>query len=182
MAPNLAWLFLDRIFRLHGLPDSIISDRGSIFISKFWSELTGSLLKIDTCTLTAYHPQTDSLMECTNQTLETYLYTYCSYQQDDWVDYLPLAKFAFNNLENSSHSMPITQHLNHRSPNTQPFPPLLTLLCDSMQFTLSFELSYNLLKTCRQSITTRRHYQHPSFNQASLSGSYIGTSKLHAHL
>jgi len=100
-APDLAWLFLDRIFRLHGLPDSIISDRGSIFISKFWSELT-SLLKIDIRTSTAYHPQTDGLTERTNQTLETYLRAYCSYQQDDWVDYLPLAEFAFNNLENSS--------------------------------------------------------------------------------
>jgi hypothetical protein len=100
-APDLAWLFLDRIFRLHGLPDSIVSDRGSIFISKFWSELT-SLLKIDTHTSTAYHPQTDGLTERTNQTLETYLRAYCSYQQDDWVDYLPLAEFAFNNLENSS--------------------------------------------------------------------------------
>jgi transposase InsO family protein len=100
-APDLAWLFLDQIFRLHGLPDSIISDRGSVFISKFWSELT-SLLKIDTCTSTAYHPQTNGLTERTNQTLETYLCAYCSYQQDDWVDYLPLTEFAFNNLENSS--------------------------------------------------------------------------------
>jgi len=51
---------------------------------------------------TAYHPQTDGLTEHTNQTLETYLQAYCSYQQDDWVDYLPLAEFAFNNLVNSS--------------------------------------------------------------------------------
>jgi hypothetical protein len=45
-APQLAWLFLDRILHLHGLPDSIISDRGSVFVSKFWSELI-SLLKIE---------------------------------------------------------------------------------------------------------------------------------------
>jgi len=51
---------------------------------------------------TAYHPQTDGLTKHTNQTLETYLRAYCSYQQDDWVDYLPLAEFAFNNLVNSS--------------------------------------------------------------------------------
>ena len=100
-APELAWLFLDRIFRLHGLPDSIVSDRGSLFVSKFWKELT-SRLSISVDTSTAYHPQTDGLTERTNQTLETYLRAYCSYQQDDWVDYLPLAEFAFNNLENSS--------------------------------------------------------------------------------
>jgi len=100
-APDLAWLFLDRIFRYHGLPDSIISDRGSIFVSKFWSELL-SLLKIDARASTAYHPQTDGLTERTNQTIETYLRAYCSYQQDDWVDYLPLGEFSFNNLDNSS--------------------------------------------------------------------------------
>lgn len=51
---------------------------------------------------TAYHPQTDGLTERTNQTLETYLRVFCSYQQDDWVDYLALAEFCFNNTINSS--------------------------------------------------------------------------------
>src|SRR5258705_4161815 len=100
-APGLAWLFLDRIFRYHGLPDSVLSDRGSVFVSQFWSELL-KLLQVKINTSTAYHPQTDGLTECTNQMLETYLRAYCSYQQDDWVDYLPLAEFTFNNLENSS--------------------------------------------------------------------------------
>ena len=100
-APELAYLFLDRIFRLHGLPDSIVSDCGSVFVSRFWKELT-TLLQISSDTSTAYHPQTDGLTERTNQTLEAYLRAYCSHQQDDWVDYLPLAKFAFNNLENAS--------------------------------------------------------------------------------
>lgn len=100
-APELAWLFLDRIFRYHGIPESIVSDRGSTFVSKFWKELM-NLLKTEIKTSTAYHPQTNGLTERTNQTLETYLRAYCSYQQDDWVDYLPLAEFAFNNSENSS--------------------------------------------------------------------------------
>jgi len=58
-----------------------------LFISKFWTELT-KLLKIDLQTSTAYHPQSDNsqLTERTlNQTLETYLHAYVSYQQDDWV-------------------------------------------------------------------------------------------------
>lgn len=100
-APKLAWLFLDQIFRYHGLPESIISDRGSVFISQFWKELT-RLLQVNARTSTAYHLQTDGLSERTNQTLKTYLRAYVSYQQDDWVDYLPLAEFAFNNAENSS--------------------------------------------------------------------------------
>ncbi len=100
-APDLAWLFIDRIFRYHGVPESIVSDRGSLFVSKFWNELARQLqFSLDTST--AYHPRTDGLTERTNQTLETYLRAYCSYQQDDWVDYLPLAEFAYNNLENAS--------------------------------------------------------------------------------
>ena len=99
-APELAYLFLDHIFRLHGLPDSIISNHGSVFASQFWKELT--TLQISSDTSTAYHPQTDGLMECTNQTLEAYLQAYCSHQPDDWVDYSPLAEFVFNNLENAS--------------------------------------------------------------------------------
>jgi hypothetical protein len=51
---------------------------------------------------TAYYPQTDGLTERTNQTIETSLRAYCSYQQGDWVDYLPLGEFSFNNLDNSS--------------------------------------------------------------------------------
>jgi hypothetical protein len=98
---ELAWLFVDRIFRYHGLPDSIISDRGSIFVSNFWSALT-SRLNISSKHSTAYHPRTDGLTERTNQSLETYLRGYCSYQQDDWMDYLPLAEFVFNNAENAS--------------------------------------------------------------------------------
>ncbi|KAF5339905.1 hypothetical protein D9758_015029 [Tetrapyrgos nigripes] len=100
-ASELAWLFLDRVFRLHGLPHSIVSDRGSLFVSNFWKSLL-SHLNIDSRTSMAYHAQMDGLTERTNQTLEAYLRAYISYQQDDWIDYLPLAEFAFNNHENSS--------------------------------------------------------------------------------
>ncbi|KAB5587781.1 Transposon Tf2-1 polyprotein [Ceratobasidium theobromae] len=51
---------------------------------------------------TAYHPRTDGQTERTNQTLEAYLRCYISYQQDNWVDYLPLAEFAYNNHPSTS--------------------------------------------------------------------------------
>ena len=103
-APGLAWLFLDHIFYYHGLLDSIILDQGSTFVSTFWKELT-ALLQIEHKALMAYHPQTDSLSKCTNQTLVAYLHAYISYQQDDWVNYLPLTKFTFNNDINLSTNM-----------------------------------------------------------------------------
>jgi hypothetical protein len=99
--PDLVYLFIDRFFRHHGMPDSILSDRGSTFVSQFMAEFA-KRVGIELKHSTAYHPRTDRLTERTNQTLETYLRAYCSYQQDDWVDYLPLAEFAFNNAENAS--------------------------------------------------------------------------------
>jgi transposase InsO family protein len=100
-ASELARLFVTHVFRYHGLPDSILSDRGPTFVSEFWRRLC-HLLNIRAELSTAYHPQTNGLTERTNQTLESYLRAFCSYQQDDWCDHLPLAEFSFNNTVNSS--------------------------------------------------------------------------------
>ena len=57
-APELAEVILDVVVRHHGLPDSIVSDRGSLFISKFWSSLC-YFLGIKRRLSTAFHPQTN---------------------------------------------------------------------------------------------------------------------------
>jgi len=44
-----------------------------------------------------YHPEGDGQTERVNQTLEQYLRAYCNYQQDNWSELLPLAKFTYNN-------------------------------------------------------------------------------------
>ena len=46
---------------------------------------------------TAFHPQTESRTERVKQSLEQYLCQYCNYEQDNWNDFLPLAKYAYNN-------------------------------------------------------------------------------------
>jgi len=56
-----------------------------------------SRLKIKQNPSTAYHPQTDGQTKRVNQEVKQYLCLYVSYQQDDWSEYLPLAKFAHNN-------------------------------------------------------------------------------------
>ncbi|KAF8750365.1 Reverse transcriptase (RNA-dependent DNA polymerase) [Rhizoctonia solani] len=94
--PRLGLTFLQHIFQAHGLPDTIISDRGSIFVSQFWTRLH-KLIGVRLKHLTAYHPRTNGQTKRINQILEAYLRCYTSYQQDDWVDYLPLAEFAYNN-------------------------------------------------------------------------------------
>ena len=92
-APAMARLFLDHIFRLHGIPDTIVSDRGSQFIFAFWEHLTSSL-GIKRKLSTAYHPQTDGQTERANQDLKNYLRRYVSWKQVYWARWLSLAEFA----------------------------------------------------------------------------------------
>ena len=92
---ELATVFARDIWRLHGLPSSIISDRDTNFTSKFWGHLT-DLLGIKLRMSTAFHLQTDGQTERANQTLEEYLRHYVNYQQDDWVNLLPMAEHAYN--------------------------------------------------------------------------------------
>ena len=98
---DLAKLFIDEIFRLHGLPFDIVSDRGPQFVSNFWRELL-KLLNITQKLSTAFHPQTDGQTEIVNKTLEQYLRCFLDYQQENWCDLLPIAEFSYNNAVHSS--------------------------------------------------------------------------------
>jgi chemotaxis protein CheY-P-specific phosphatase CheC len=95
-APEFANMYLTHIIRLHGISESIVSDRGSIFTSHFWTSLS-SLMGLKRKLSTAFHPQTDGQTERMNQTLEQYLRIYCNYQQDDWSNLLALTEFSYNN-------------------------------------------------------------------------------------
>jgi len=74
-AKHFQEIFLREIFRLHGVPQDIITDRGSIFTSDLWKETTKKL-GIEIRLSTAFHPQTDGQTEWTNSTLEQYLRAY----------------------------------------------------------------------------------------------------------
>src|SRR5882672_1620889 len=99
-AEDLAHIFLSPVFMKHGTPTDIVSDRGKHFISHFWIFLC-QLLSIKANLSMAYHPETDRKTEQVNQILEQYLWIYINYKQDDWVDFLPLAEFAYNNTSHS---------------------------------------------------------------------------------
>jgi len=95
---DLADHFFRQVIRLHGLPSSIVSDRGSLFTSDFWKRVLEAL-GISRNFSTAFHPQTDGQIERANATLEQYLRAYCNYQQDDWERLLPIAEFCYNNTQ-----------------------------------------------------------------------------------
>jgi transposase InsO family protein len=89
-------IFLKEVWRFHGLPSNIVSDRNSRFTSTFWSSLVEALdirLKMSS----PFHPQTDRQMERINQMLECNLRNYCNYEQDNWSEMLPMAEYVYNN-------------------------------------------------------------------------------------
>jgi len=95
-AEELGVLFCNSVFGYHGLPETIVSDRGPRFVSCYWKHL-GSCLKIDARLLTAFHPQTDGQSERVNAVVEQHLRAYVACLQDNWASYLFLAEFAGNN-------------------------------------------------------------------------------------
>ena len=101
---KLARLYISEIVRLHGVPLSIISDRGTQFTSKFWRKLHAELgTKFDLST--AFHPQTDGQSERTIQVLEDMLRAYVIEFGGHWDNFLPLVEFSDNNSYHSSIDM-----------------------------------------------------------------------------
>ena len=94
-------VFYQNVWKHHGLPDIVVSDRGSQFRSEFWKALC-KRLRIDQRMSTGYHPQTDGQTERFNAVMEHYLRAYVNYMQDDWVKWLPGAEFSSNNTDSSS--------------------------------------------------------------------------------
>jgi len=101
MAKGLARLFRDNVWQLHGLSESIISDRGPQFMAGLIRELN-EMLEIKTKLLTVFHPQTDEQTERMNQKLEQYLHMFIDHCQNYWLEWLSIAEFAYNNKAHSS--------------------------------------------------------------------------------
>ena len=103
-AEDYARLYIDEIVRWHGIPLSIISDRGSQFTSHFWRSFQKSLgtqVKLST----VFHPQTDGQAERTIQTFEDMLRACVIDFRGNWDDHLPLIEFSYKNNFHSSIGM-----------------------------------------------------------------------------
>ena len=96
MAKQYAQLYMDRIVSLHGIPRTIISDRGTQFIARFW-EYFHATLGTQLIRSPAYHPQTDGQTKRVNQILEDMLRACVLSYGKKWDECLPLAEFSYNN-------------------------------------------------------------------------------------
>ena len=96
MAEGLVRLFRNNVWKLHGLLESVISDRGLQFAAGLTKELN-KMLGIETKLSMAYYPQIDSQTKKTNQELEQYLRMYVNRKQNNWSEWLAMAEFTFNN-------------------------------------------------------------------------------------
>jgi hypothetical protein len=99
-AEGITLHFLEEVWKHHGTPWVVISDRGPQFVARFTCELY-KLLGIKLAMSIAYRPQTDGQTECVNQVLEGYLRTFTSRRQDDWDNLLPSGEFHYNNSKHS---------------------------------------------------------------------------------
>ena len=96
LVEGLARLLWNNIWKLHGLPESVVLDRRPQFAVELTKELN-RMLEIKTKLLTAFHPQTDGQTERMNQELEQYLWFFIENRQKDWPEWLAAAEFAVNN-------------------------------------------------------------------------------------
>ena len=100
-ARGVMWLILKEVVRLHGILESIVSDRDTKFTSIFWKELhrlMGSKLLVST----AFHPQMDGATERANRSIAQILCTVVSNDQKDWSDKCPMVEFAINSSVNAT--------------------------------------------------------------------------------
>lgn len=100
-AKETAELMLQNVFRLHGLPADVVSDRGPQFTSIFWREFC-SLLGATVSLSSGYHPQSNGQTERINQQMETALRCMASKHPSSWSQQLLWVEYAHNTLSSSS--------------------------------------------------------------------------------
>jgi len=115
--PTVVDAFIRFVVAYHWLPDAIVSDRGTQFVSEFWTMLC-KLCNINRRLSTAWHPQTDGSTERMNSTVEAYLRAYIAWDQKDWAKHIGMATIAIKAREAAATKMSpfFLQHGYHVDP------------------------------------------------------------------
>jgi transposase InsO family protein len=95
IAEKLAQVFMNQLFKLHGMPQTIISDRDATFTSKFWTEVF-KFQRVFLSFSTTYHPQSNGQLEAVNKFVENYLRCMVRDKLEEWVSWLHLAEYCYN--------------------------------------------------------------------------------------
>lgn len=103
-AKQISELFIQEIFRLHGFPEAIVTDRDPIFLSQFW-EAFFKLQGIKLHRNTAYHPQSDGQTENLNRKIEQYMRCLITEKGGSWVSLIPWAEWWYNSTYHSAIQM-----------------------------------------------------------------------------
>lgn len=103
-ASTVAELFIQGVFKLHGMPKTIITDRDPLFLSAFW-EAFFKAQGTELCKSTAYHPQSDGQTENLNRSLEQYLRCAVGERPTEWIKDLPWAEWWYNTNYHSAIQM-----------------------------------------------------------------------------
>ena len=100
-ALGIVEVIIDVVVRHHGLLNTIVTNKGLLFTSKFWSSLC-YFLDIKWRLSSTFHPQTNGQIEKQNSIMEAYFQVIVNFEQKDWTWLLPMAEFAYNNDKNAS--------------------------------------------------------------------------------
>lgn len=109
-------LLVEHVFRLHGIPTDIMSDRGPQFTSQVWRAFCTALGAKPSLS-SGYHPQSDGQTECLNQELESTLRCITSHIPSTWASYLPWFEYVHNTLTSSATGLsPFEASLGYQPP------------------------------------------------------------------
>ena len=158
-APELTRLFIIHVFSKHRVPAHVTCDLGSKFVSHFFHSL-GTALDMKIHFTSNYHPEGDGQTEHLNQTLEQYLRIFCNYQQDNWSEILPLAKFMYNNSPSATTG--ITPFFANKGyhPNITVFPECELASIKAHKYIIDLEELH--AKLCEQMAKAQACYQGPA--------------------
>ena len=175
-APDLAKVIINVVVRHHGFPDSIVTNRGSLFTFKFWS-LLYYFFNIKRRLSTAFYPQIDGQIERQNSTIEAYLQAFVNFEQNDWARFLLMVEFAYNNAKNASTSYtpfklncgyhPCVSYKEDLDPRSK----------SKTVEKLSSELQ-NLMAVCQQNLYHAQELQKRAHNKGVKPQSYTSSNKV----